>query len=70
MATGDLQGHYTFAIEGDPQGNALCRNITTVTMPTRDVLRHFGKMMLYIVSIRIAYSYLYILLVVSTIGLA
>ena len=57
-ATGNLQGHCTFA-RGDLQGHALHRNIATVTMPTCDILlRHFSKMMLYTESIRIAYSYL------------
>ena len=46
-------------LQGDLQGHALRRNINTVTMLTCDVLLcHFCKMMLYTVSIRVAYSYL------------
>ena len=44
---------------GDIQGHALCSNFNTVTMLTCDVLlHHFGKMILYMESIRAAYSYL------------
>ena len=45
---------------GDLQGHALRKTAHhTVTMPTCDVLlRHFSKMMLYMGSIRVAYTYL------------
>ena len=59
VATGDLQGLCTFAIEGNLQVHALRRNINAVTMPMCDVLlRHFSKTMLYTKSIPVAYSYL------------